>query len=198
MLLAGGRMIFPEIWSDSSFSRSYSCKMKLISPSGDRLSIFLNILVPIYHLMAMALPKQGHGQSYYSPFLVRAYYKGLFNVDMGIITGLNITRGAEGEWTTSGLPTVAEVSFDIKDLYDGLFLSGGDDEFDISILSNISELDYIANTCGINVNDQEVMRTAKLFINLFKTAPVDFITMDIYGNFAQFFNQKANDIFGVF
>ena len=60
-ILSGGRMIFPEIWSDSSFSRSYSISLKLVSPSGDKLSIFYNILVPIYHLMAFVLPRNSTG-----------------------------------------------------------------------------------------------------------------------------------------
>lgn len=198
-ILAGGRIIFPEIWSDSSFSRSYSCSMKLVSPSGDRLSVFLNILVPIYHLLAFTLPRQSIQQSYYSPFLVRAYYKGLFNVDMGIIPGLSITKGDEGEWTLDGIPTVANVTFEIKDLYNGMFMSKqSSDRGYENIMSNIQELDYIANSCGVNVNDQEVMRTVRMYIALGFSGITDKVTIDIFGNIAQYFNQKMNNIFGVF
>jgi hypothetical protein len=198
-LLAGGKMVFPELWSDSSFSRSYSCKMKLVSPSGDKLSIFLNILVPIYHLLALTLPRQsGTDQSYYSPFLVRAYCQSMFNVDMGIITDLSITKGAEGEWTKDGLPTVAEVSFSIKDMYESLFMSTAGIGSS-GIMSNISELDYIANSCGINVNDQEIGRTIKMYIALNFTGNIkDRIQIGIFGNIAQYFNQKLNNLFGVF
>lgn len=198
-LLAGGRIVFPEIWSDSSFSRSYSCSMKLVSPAGDPFSIYMNILVPIYHILALTLPRQSIEQSYFSPFLVRAYYKGLFNVDMGIITGLSLTKGAEGEWTTSGLPTVANLSFEIKDLYDNLFMSPQSSEkgYD-SIMSNIQELDYIANTCGVNINDQEVSRTIKMYISLGFSNIKDKITIDIFGGVQQYFNQKLNNIFGKF
>ena len=38
-VLAGGKLIFPKIWSDSSFSRSYSFDIKLRSPDHDSLSI---------------------------------------------------------------------------------------------------------------------------------------------------------------
>ena len=101
-ILAGGRLVFPEIWSDSSFGRSYTCSMRLVSPSGDKLSVYLNILVPIYHILAMALSRQSVQQAYFSPFLLRCYYKGLFNIDMGIMQSLSITKGAEGEWTVDG------------------------------------------------------------------------------------------------
>jgi len=198
-LLAGGRMIFPEIWSDSQFSRSYSCSMKLVSPSGDKLSIYLNILVPFYHLLGFVLPRQADGQSYFSPFLVRAFYKGLFNIDMGIITGLSASKGAEGEWTIDGLPTVLNVSFDIKDMYDSLFMSKQESLTDSNgLMSNIQELDYIANSCGINVNDQEVYRTLKMYKVLGFGAYKDKVGVDIFGGIAQYFNQKMNNIFGVF
>lgn len=196
-ILAGGRLVFPEIWSDSSFGRSYSCRMKLVSPSGDKLSIYLNILVPIYHLVALVLPRQSDGQAYFSPFLVRAYYKGLFNIDMGIITDLSVTKGAEGEWTLDGIPTVAEISFSIKDMYDGMFMSS-DITLSKEIFSNITELDYIANSCGINVNDQEIARTFKLYTGLTAGSLKDLVTTGIFGNVAQYFNQKMANIFGVF
>lgn len=199
-LLAGGRMVFPEIWSDSSFSRSYGIKMKFVSPSGSKLDVFLNVLVPIYHLIAFVLPRQSEGQTYFSPFLVRAFYKGLFNVDMGIITDLSVTKGAEGEWTIDGLPTVAEVSFDIKDLYEGFFMSKQTVAKDYTgILSNISELDYIANSCGVNINEPDVRRTVEMYFTLgFTTKVKDTFTIGIFGNIMQHFNQKLNDIFGKF
>jgi hypothetical protein len=201
-ILAGGRMVFPEIWSDSSFSRSYSCKMKLVSPSGDKLSVFLNILVPIYHLLALALPRQSDGQTYYSPFLVRAFCQSMFNVDMGIITDLNVTKGAEGEWTINGLPTVAEVSFSIKDMYESLMMTKVDEQWGkASIMKNVAELDYIANSCGININDHEIARTAKMYLALGfnpATKAKDFVQLDLGASITQWVNQKIQNVFGVF
>lgn len=201
-LLSGGRLVFPEIWSDSHFSRSYTCSMKLVSPSGDKLSIYLNILVPIYHILALTLARQSDegGQTYISPFLVRCYYKGSFNVDMGIITGLSITKGAEGEWTADGLPTVADVQFEIKDLYEGMFMSEGSVISNSnSLLSNITELDYIANSCGINVNDTEENRAFTLFRTLnTKNLISDYIANDIIGAVGQTFNNFLQGIFGKF
>lgn len=197
-ILAGGRMLFPEIWSDSSFSRSYSCKMKLVSPSGDKLSIYLNILVPIFFLLGFVLPRQSSGQAYFSPFLCRGYYKSLFNIDMGIFTDFNITKGDEGEWTVDGLPTVADVSFTIKDLYDGMFMSKmgvGND----CIMSNITELDYIANSCGININEPATIRTIKMYYTLgFVDKIKDAVSLGIFTGATQFLNGKLQNIFGKF
>lgn len=198
-ILAGGRMLFPEIWSDSSFSRSYSCKMKLVSPSGDKLSVYLNILVPIMFLLGFVLPRQSSGQAFFSPFLCRGYCKGLFNIDMGIFVDLNVTKGDEGEWTTDGIPTVAEVSFTIKDLYDGMFMSSGTDLADLNILSNITELDYIANSCGININETAIWRTIRMGVSLGLVGNIkDRVSLRIFSGIGQYFNNKLNDIFGKF
>lgn len=198
-IISGGRMVFPEIWSDSSFSRSYRITIKLNSPSGDKLSIFYNILAPIYHLIAFVLPRNSTGQTFYSPFLVRAYYKGIFNIDMGIITDMSVSKGSDGEWTPDGLPTTAEVSFEIKDLYDVLSMSKADSNMDKGILSNISELDYIANSCGININEPEITRTIKMAVTLGFTDKIrDKLEMGMFGNVTQFFNQKIQNIFGTF
>lgn len=197
-VIGGGKLIFPKIWSDSSFSRSYSCSMKLISPAGDKLSIFLNVLVPIYHLLGFCLPRQSANQAYFSPFLVRAYYKGLFNVDMGIISSLSITKGEEGEWSIDGIPTVANVNFEIEDLYSGMYMSPFSFDNDYSIMTNIQELDYIANSCGINVNDQEVGRTARMYGALGFASLKDKVTIGIFGGASQYFNQKLQNVFGKF
>ena len=97
-ILSGGKIIFPKLWSDSDYSRSYSIDIKLRSPDHDSLSIFLNVLKPYCKLLALTLPRQGNWNgeldpnSYWSPFLVRAYSKGLFNIDMGLITSMNVTK----------------------------------------------------------------------------------------------------------
>lgn len=200
-IASGGRMVFPEIWSNSSFSRSYSVKLKFPSPSGDKLSIYLNSLVPVFHCFALTWPRQSEGgsQAYYSPFLIRAYYKGIFNVDMGIITDMSFSRGSDGEWTDDGLPTTVEVSLDIKDLYSNMFMSKQTLKKDTTILSNISELDYIGNMCGININEPDVRRTVEMFITLGFTSTIkDKIQLDIFGKMVQWANQKVQNIFGRF
>lgn len=197
-LLSGGRMLFPEIWDSSSFSRSYNCKMKLVSPSGDKFSIYLNILVPLFMMLAFVLPRQSTNQAYFSPFLVRAYYKGLFNVDMGIITDLSISKGDEGQWTKDGLPTTLEISFSIKDLYNGMFMSGGYKVTDPTIMSNITELDYIANSCGININEPEIYRTLRMYYGLGLGKIKDKFENDIFHGIGQAVNNKLNMIFGSF
>ena len=112
----GGKLLFPEIWNDSTFSRNFDINIKLRTPDADVVSWYLNIYVPLCHLIALAAGHQTDNvNGYYSPFLVRAYYKGLFNVDMGIVTDMSITKGKEAAWSIDGLPTEIDVSITIKD-----------------------------------------------------------------------------------
>lgn len=182
----GGRLVFPEIWEDSDFSRSYDVSMKLRTPDGDKISWYLNICVPLIHILALAAPRSLNPNSYKSPFLVRAYYKGIFSVDMGIITGVSITKGRDAAWTLDGLPTEVDVQISIKDLYNMLAIShvgtSSAKEFITGsgvkkFLKNTCLIDYLSNMCGININKPDIVRNINTYI-LFRKNQYS----DIYGN----------------
>ena len=163
-VLSGGKLIFPEIWSDSDFSRSYDVDIKLRSPDRDPLSLYLNILVPYIHLLAMTAPRQLNPNGYSSPFLVRAFYKGLFNVDMGIITNLSVTKGKEMSWSDSGIPTEMDISLTIKDLYTSMFISNNKDIG--QMINNTALMDYLSNLAGLNLSKPEVTRQLEVYAML--------------------------------
>ena len=149
-LMAGGRMIFPEIWSDSQHMAAYQVNIKLDSPDSDNYSIYLNILVPLAHILGLIMPRKVGSNTYISPFLVRAYYKSMFHIDMGIITQCDITKGESGCWTQNGLPTQINIQLTIKDLYNVLSMS--QDKGDNDLFGSPAQLDYLANLCGFNLS----------------------------------------------
>ena len=109
---------------------------------------------------------------YNSPFLVRAFYKGLFNVDMGIVTDLSFSKGKEGAWTLDGLPTEVDVSMTIKDLYQAvLTITSGDQSK--WFMNNTTLMDYMANMCGININKPDILRTFQIYTMLKTNKLVD-------------------------
>ena len=162
-VLTGGKIVFPKIWQESGFSRSYSFDIKLRSPDHDSLSILLNVLAPFIHLLGFVLPKNledGNPNGYTSPNLVKAYCKGMFNIDMGIITDMSVTRGAECQWNDDGLPTQIDVSITIEDLYSSLFMSNS--TFNVAVVKNTALMDYMANLAGLNIADVEFGRRTKM------------------------------------
>ncbi len=170
---SGGRLVFPEIWSNSNFDRSYSIDIKLISPDADKLSIYLNIIVPLMHLIALVAPRtKGNNtgglnqNAYFQPFLIRAVYKSMFSVDTGIITSMDISKGEEGRWTPDGLPTSVNVSFTIKDLYQVMsispteYLSAG---IGSDTYCNTTLMDYIGTLCGVNIFEPDIKRAVDMW-----------------------------------
>lgn len=172
-VMAGGSMIFPEIWNDSYYSKSYNVTVKLVSPDGDTESIYRNILVPMWHLLGLALPIQMGSNGYRSPFLVKAYYRGIINCDMGIITDMSIQKGGEGSWNIDGLPTEVEINFTVKDLYNVMSMTKWKES--MKFINNTPFLDFIANSCGVVLSQPEILRkvtmAGMLFENKFTKIP---------------------------
>lgn len=52
----GSQLMYPEMWQDSSYSKSYNISFKFYSPYGDKMSIFRYVYVPFIALLALALP----------------------------------------------------------------------------------------------------------------------------------------------
>ena len=160
-MISGGKMIFPEIWADSQVTKSYNVSIKLDSPDCDTLSIYLNVLVPLAHIIAMVGARKAGDNAYVAPFIVRAYYKSMFHIDMGIITDCTIEKGDVQAWNQDGLPTQITVNLTIKDLYNVFSLAAGTGWNDV--LSNPAELDYLANLCGINIEYPDFRRQLYLW-----------------------------------
>ena len=161
-LMSGGKLIFPEIWSDSSYTKSYNITIKLDSPDCDPLSIYLNIIAPLCHILGFCMPRWSGSNAYVSPFIVRAYMRSMFHVDMGIITSCDIVRGTQQGWTQDGLPTEVTVNLTIKDLYNVLSMIVSKNLDDI--IANPAQLDYLGNLCGINVAVPDFQRTLALWV----------------------------------
>lgn len=166
-VFAGGKLVFPELWADSSYSNNYNVNIKLVSPDYDKRSWLANIGIPLVHLIALCSPRQVGANGYISPFLVRAYYKGFFNIDMGIVS-MSVQKGSEGGWTVDGLPTTVEVNLEIRDLYSKLTISkeGVLDNNEATAFNNIALLSYLANMCGVNINEPDLQRSVALFTTL--------------------------------
>lgn len=161
---SGGNLLFPELWKESNYSKSYSITMKLMSPYGDKESVYLNILVPFFHLLSLTLPRISNSPNgYVSPFLIRAFSKGMFNVEMGIIDNISFKKGGSGDdWTVDGLPTALDVTISIKDLYPTMSIAK--QQINSLFYGNIALLDFLATTSSLNLNKPALERQLESFI----------------------------------
>lgn len=195
-ILNGGKLVFPQIWQDSSADESYSLDIKLRSPDHDNLSIFLNIMKPYCKLLALTLPHQAEDNifAYNSPFLCKAFCKGMFNVDYGMITGLNVTSGAQCQWNDDGLPTQIDISIDLSNLYKSLSMGGNDPNHPEDVVRNTAYIDFLANISGLNVYDMEVGRKTQLYWYL-QSGGVSRIPSRLYNRLDQAITRLTGDLY---
>ena len=119
-----GFLDIPDVWKGSSFSRSYSFNIQLRARYGDPVSIFQSVYIPLIMLLAAAMPRSVGNSMYTSPFLIKAYCKGMFAVPCGVIESMSISRGKdEFGWSYNHLPTSIDVNIQIKDMTPTFFLS---------------------------------------------------------------------------
>lgn len=193
-VVAGGKMIFPEIWQDSSYSRDYDISIKLRSPDCDDLSIYLNLIVPMLKLVALTAPQSLGANGYKSPFLIRGYYKGFFNCNMGIITSMSISKGDKCRWTRRGLPTQIDINFTLKDLYTMITLTKSVNP--IKFCQNTCLMDWISNMCAININKPDIVRTIELYSTMIFNNEKNLLTLDGFSGIKQGMTNLMSHYFG--
>lgn len=219
-IIDGGKIIFPEMWQDSSYDKSYSIGMKLRSPDNDALSIFLNVLKPYCKILCMTLPHMiGRNiNAYRSPFICKAYCKGLFNIDLGMITGLSVSKGATCCWNDDGLPTQIDLDIEIKDLYSQLSMTGFVDDKDqelgilpyifkttfkepkqlANIVNNTAYMDFLANMAGLNVNEMEWARKVQTYYDLATNRIINWPNEVVGGRISQTIMNVMSRIYNIF
>lgn len=197
-LLYGGKLVFPKMWGDSDFTREYAINFKFRSPDHDNLSIYLNIIVPYLHLVCMTAPhmlSSTNVNAIDSPFLVRGFYKGFFNCDMGMITSLSATKGAECQWNDDGLPTQMDVSMNLQDLYTNMSISNAYAKHGpVRFVKNTNLIDYLAMTAGLNLDEPELSRSAKIVWQLTKNK-VTSIPYRKFNQMSQAITNRIGDLY---
>lgn len=184
-IVKGSNIVFPEIWNDGSYSKSYSFTVNLVSPYGTPESIFLHCIMPLMFIMGLSLPRQTSANSYTSPFFVRVMSKGWFSCDMGIIDSIGIEKGSEG-WTVNGLPTSIKVSISVKDLHSTLSIPKSSQP--ALFFNNNALIEFLAATCGVDTMIPNLALKAETLLHT-----VGNVVTDIPSNMYQGFSQRLNN-----
>ena len=143
-----GNPLIPDVWSDSTFDKSYTVPLKFVSSAGDPVSIFMNIMFPLIKLLMLALPS-GTGGFIFSPAIHRVFSQSAINTDYGIISGLQIQKNMT-TLNDYGQPTEVTVTMTVTDLMPRLFKEKpGWFIHSVNVASGFST--FIATMCGVNV-----------------------------------------------
>ena len=180
-VISGSNVIFPELWGDSAYNKSYSFTIDLVSPYGDIESNYLNIIVPMMHLIALAMPRQTSANSFGSPFLVKLFAKGWFSCDLGIVESISIEKSPDS-WNVHGLPNEVKVNMSVKDLYTSLSVSKASTPG--LFFSNQGLIEFLAVTCGINITQGDIGLKIETIISTFVESLFD-IPSNMYDDVIQ-------------
>lgn len=154
MTAGSGFLDIPDVWKDSSFQKPNSFTVQLRARYGDPVSIFQSIYIPLAMLITTCMPRSIGTNMYTSPFLIKAYCKGMFSVPCGV-ADIRIQRGKdEFGWSNSMLPTAVDVSVDIKDLTPTFFLSMQDIGFFDTFSRNDNMLEYLDTLSAIGITER--------------------------------------------
>lgn len=193
--ISGMNVRFPEIWQDSSSSKDYSLDMRFIAPYATSFCIWRYVLVPFVHILALAAPRSTRQvNSYVAPFLIRAFSKGYFNVEMGIITSITWKRFGDGDMISAdGVPTQIDVTVDFKDLYHSLTISPWKTSNLGLFFNNTGLIDLLGTLSGVNMNRMSMMDRLSLYGFAFKESVTDMGT-----NLMRHVNDRVRNTFDNF
>lgn len=149
-ILKGGKIILPQMVKSCTYKKSVQVSMKFVSLYGDKYSVFLKCLIPICHLIALSYPRQVSDNMSMFPFLIRCTQNGHFNIDLGVIENIEITRGGSDEtsWTADGIATEWDVTLQITPMVDELMITST--SHPVLMAKNEMLLDYLGNFCGFD------------------------------------------------
>lgn len=121
----GMKVKYPNLWSDSSYSKNMNFDFEFASPYGDPLSIFHYVYVPFFALLTFSLPRQADANGYVSPFFVRADIPGHMVSDLALISDMTWTKGGSSGnlFTKDGLPRSIHCTITLTDLFQYLAMT---------------------------------------------------------------------------
>jgi len=127
-MLAGHRIDFPQIWSNSGYSPSYSVTIRLYNPNpGNRNSTLKYIAGPIAVILCLSVPRTDNGASYRWPFYHKMRVRGLYQLNPAVITNVTIVKGGDQQQIafnqTMGF---VDVRIDFISLHKSMLLEEGD------------------------------------------------------------------------
>ena len=171
-VVKGENIILPDVYQSSEYGIDYTVDIHLRAPYGNKYSVYMDVIVPLLHLIALCVPKQGSSNTYGSPFLIKAYYPGVFNCNLGIVESLQITKpSSEDAWSVDGLPTEIDVQLRIKDLYSDLSMSPSTD---VSLFrNNTSLIDYLATISGLDLIQPQINNKMTMLVANYSAAVRD-------------------------
>ncbi len=164
-IVSGSSIRMPEIWSDSNKSSDgYTITAKFMSPYADAFSKWRWVAVPFWHCFALTAPRSTTPTSFSSPYIIKAYSKGYYNCENGMIQSMSYRKFGDGDMITDdGIPTCIEVELSIRDLYGSIAMSNFIDPG--NFFANKGLLELIGSMSGTNMLRLTIEESIAMYAN---------------------------------
>lgn len=147
----GDHTIYPEVFQGHSATSSMSMTVHLTSDAGDPYSYLINILVPTFFILGMALPQMSkdNASAYSYPPIVQCNIPGMWGTRLGMIESVTFNKNPNGkDVSINGYPLQVDVTISVKDLQHVLVTSPMNEPS--MFLNNQTMFDYIAQLAGVD------------------------------------------------
>ena len=159
--IKGQKMIYPDIYKSSNTEMNYNYTVNLVSPYGDDYNYFMNIIVPLIHLICLAAPRAVSANAISSPYLVQTWIPGICTCQLGMISEMHIVKNPNlRHVSVHGFPLEVKVTFTVRELYNALSISPANDP--ASFLFNETLNDYMANLGGLSPSSDTYNKQRKV------------------------------------
>lgn len=127
-LLNGSYMRFGKMWQDSTAQlESFTFKMRVGGPYNNKISQLIDQDLVVAAVLAIVLPQSAGSGTYTSPLMVKAFMRGVCNLDRAMVTAVTITKGNGNlGHTQEGRATNLEINVTITDMSELLVAPLGD------------------------------------------------------------------------
>jgi hypothetical protein len=194
-VLKGENIMMPDIWSGSQNSKSYEITLNFKSPYGNRVSNYVDCIVPTLHCVALAYPRGTSANAYASPPLVKVYKRGEWTCNMGIVSSIEIERASnEDAFNIDTMPMEITVRLSITDLYTDVALTPPNDT--VAFANNSPLLEFLATTCGLDLVDSNLSAKASVLWNNVTTSFTD-IPTNVMGKITETFDRAIASFVGL-
>jgi len=147
----GDHTIYPQVFQSHSATSEMSLKVKLSASAGDPYSYLIDVLVPYFFILGMALPElsKNNASAYSFPPLIQCNIPGLWGTRLGMVKSVTVTKNPSGkDLSVHGYPLSIDVTITIADLQHVLMTSGMNKIS--TFLNNHTMFDYIAQCAGVD------------------------------------------------
>jgi len=147
----GDHPIYPKIFTEHTSTTSMSMTVKLRASRGDPYTYLIDVLVPLFHILGMALPKmsQYSAGAYQFPPLIQCQIPGLWGTRLGIVSSVSVIKNPDSTAVSvNGYPLSVDVTISVEDLCHCIVTSGMDKP--AYFLNNNTMFDYIAQCTGVD------------------------------------------------